>query len=160
LRRAIYPGSFDPVTNGHLDIITRAAAVFDELIVALATNMEKRPMFTVEERVEMLRAVTEPIPKVTVDVFPGLLAEYARAKGAHVIVKGLRAVTDFEFEFQMALMNRQLDPEIETLFMMTAAEHSYLSSSIVKEIASLGGSVSGLVPEAVAKRIADKLARR
>jgi pantetheine-phosphate adenylyltransferase len=132
--------------------------VFDELIVALATNMEKRPMFTVEERVEMLREVTAQIPKVSVDVFPGLLVEYARERGAQVIVKGLRAVTDFEFEFQMALMNRQLDPGIETLFMMSSAEHSYLSSSIVKEIAALGGSVAGSVPESVEGRIAKKVA--
>jgi pantetheine-phosphate adenylyltransferase len=157
VRRAIYPGSFDPVTNGHLDIIARASVVFDELIVALATNMEKLPMFTIEERVEMLREVTSAIPRVSVDVFPGLLVEYAREKAASVIIKGLRAVTDFEIEFQMALMNRQLDPAIETLFMMASPEHSYLSSSIVKEIASLGGSVAGLVPELVEARITNKV---
>ena len=153
VRRAICPGSFDPVTFGHLDVITRAAAIFDEVIVAVAVNLEKNPMFTVAERLEMLREVTAHMPNVVIDQFDGLLVHYAREKQAIAIVKGLRAVTDFVSEFQMALMNRQLDGGMETLFMMASAEHSYLSSSVAKEIASLGGEVTGLVPEVVQKRI-------
>ncbi|MCL6518823.1 MAG: pantetheine-phosphate adenylyltransferase [Armatimonadetes bacterium] len=154
--RAVYPGSFDPVTNGHMDIIKRAASLFDELIVAVAPNIGKKPLFDVVERVEMLREVCRSLPNVRVDSFTGLLVRYAKAQGATVIVKGLRALSDFEFEFEMALMNRRLDSGIETVFMMTNAEYSYLSSSIVREVASFGGSVKGLVPEIVEKRLISK----
>jgi len=147
VKKAIYPGSFDPVTNGHLDVIQRAAILFDEVIVAVSTNIGKSPMFTTEERIEMLREACRHLPNVTVDHFDGLLVRYAAGRNANVIVKGLRALSDFEFEFEMALMNRRLNEGIETVFMMTNAEYSYLSSSIVKEIVSFGGSVEGLVPK-------------
>jgi len=154
---AICPGSFDPVTNGHLDIIERAAKVFGKVIIAVAPNPIKAALFTVEERIEMLREVCSKWSNVEVDSFTGLLVEYAKSRDADVIVKGLRAVSDFEFEFQMALMNRQQEPSIETIFMMTGAEYSYLSSSIVKEVASLGGSVEGLIPEAVLSRLVERI---
>ncbi len=155
--KAVCPGSFDPVTSGHIDVIERAARVFGQVIVAVAPNLTKEPLFTVQERIEMLREATSHLPNVQVDAFQGLLVDYVRRQGATVIVKGLRAVSDFEFEFQMALMNRNQAPEVETVFMMTGAEYSYLSSSIVREIAALGGSVEGLVPEAVGRRLIDKL---
>lgn len=155
---AVYPGSFDPVTGGHSDIIARAARTFDRLIVSVGRNAGKNaPLFTVEERVAMLRDVCAEWPHVTVDSFDGMLVNYARERGATVLIKGLRAVSDFEYEFQMALANRQLAPDIETLFLMTSAEHLYLSSSLVKEIARLGGDVSALVPPAIEKRLRDKL---
>ena len=157
MKRAIYPGSFDPVTNGHLDIVQRAASVFDEVIVAVAVNPGKDPLFTIEERMEMLHQATTGIPNVSIDSLDGLLVRYAQEKQASVIVKGLRALSDFEFEFEMALMNRRLDEGIETVFMMTNAEYSYLSSSIVKEVALLGGSVEGLVPKVVEERLSRKL---
>ncbi len=157
MKRAIYPGSFDPVTNGHLDIVQRAASVFDEVIVAVAVNPGKDPLFTIEERMQMLREATAGIPNVRIDSLDGLLVRYAQDQHAAVIVKGLRALSDFEFEFEMALMNRRLDEGIETVFMMTNAEYSYLSSSIVKEVALLGGSVRGLVPKAVEERLSRKL---
>lgn len=157
VRRAIYPGSFDPVTNGHLDIIERAAGLFDELIVAVSTNIGKSPLFTTDERVEMLREACRHLPNVTVEHFDGLLVRYAADRSANVIVKGLRALSDFEFEFEMALMNRRLDEGIETVFMMTSAEYSYLSSSIVREIASFGGSVEGLVPKIAEEYLKRKL---
>ena len=143
-RRAIYPGSFDPVTNGHLDIVERASGLFDEVIVAVSTDTGKDPLFTTEERVEMLREACRHLSNVRIDSFEGLLVRYAVSQSANVIVKGLRALSDFEFEFEMALMNRRLDEGIETVFMMTNAEYSYLSSSIVKEVAVFGGSVEGL----------------
>lgn len=158
MKKAIYPGSFDPTTNGHLDIIERAASLFDEVVVAVATNIGKNPLFTIEERVEMLQEACRHLPNVTVDRFEGLLVAYAAEQNAHVIVKGLRALSDFEFEFEMALMNRRLDKEAETVFMMTNAEYSYLSSSIIKEVAGFGGSVKGLVPEVVERRLEQKLA--
>ena len=154
---AIVPGSFDPVTNGHLDIIERAAHLFDNVTVAVVINSSKTPMFTLEERVEMLQEVCAHLSNVSVASFDGLLVEYAAQRGANVIVKGLRAVSDFEFELQMALMNRRLSPSVETVFMMTGAEYSYLSSSIVKEIARLGGSVKGLVPNSVTQRLRQKV---
>ncbi len=154
---AVYPGSFDPVTSGHLDIIARAARTFDALIVAVGRNAAKAPLFPAEERLEMLEEVCRPWPNVRVDVFEGMLVSYAREHGARVLIKGLRAVSDFEYEFQMALANRQLAPDIETLFMMTSAEHLYLSSSIVKEIARLGGDVSALVPASVERRLRIRL---
>lgn len=158
--KAVVPGSFDPVTSGHIDVIERAARVFGEVIVALAPNPTKEPLFTVEERIKMLREVTGHVPNVRIDAFDGLLVDYVRSQGAQVIVKGLRAVSDFEFEFQMALMNRKLTPDVETVFMMTGAEYSYLSSSIVREIAALGGSVKGLVPKTVERYLMKKLRRQ
>lgn len=157
---AIYPGSFDPATNGHLDVITRASGLFDRLIVAVGRNSGKSsPLFTPEERVEMLREVSAPLPNVEVTTFDGMLVTFAREQGARVLIKGLRAVSDFEYEFQMALANRQLAPDVETLFLMTSAEHLYLSSSIVKEIARLSGDVSALVPPAVEARLKGALNR-
>ena len=154
---AIVPGSFDPLTNGHIDIIERAAKMFGRVTVAVVINSSKQPMFTLEERVEMLREVCAHLPNVSIGSFEGLLVEYAKQRGARIIVKGLRAVSDFEYELQMALMNRHQCPELETVFMMTGAEYSFLSSSIVKEIARLGGSVEGLVPESVRQRLRDKV---
>ncbi|CEK14667.1 Phosphopantetheine adenylyltransferase [Chthonomonas calidirosea] len=153
---ALVPGSFDPVTNGHLDIIQRAVELFDEVRVVVARNSSKTPLFTVEERLEMLREVCAPLARVSVDSFEGLLVNYALECGATVIVKGLRFVSDFEYELQMALMNRRLNSAIETVFLPTSAPYSDLSSSIVKEIARLGGSVEGLVPEIVQQRLREK----
>jgi pantetheine-phosphate adenylyltransferase len=146
---AIYPGTFDPITNGHLDLIERGARLFDRLIVALLRNADKAPLLTLEERQEVVRRVVEPYPNVSVESFDGLLVDYCRARGARAIVRGLRALSDFEYEFQMALMNRRLEPGVETVFMMPNEAYSYLSSRLVKEVAQLGGDVSGLVPPAV-----------
>ena len=154
---SVYPGSFDPVTNGHLDVIRRAADAFDELIVAVGRNSGKVPLFSVEERVELLREVCEDLSNVSVEPFDGMLVAFAREHGARSLIKGLRAVSDFEYEFQMALANRQLAPDIETLFLMTSAEYLYLSSSIVKEVTRLGGDVSGLVPDPVFRSLRRKL---
>lgn len=156
IRRAIYPGNFDPATNGHLDIIARAASLFDEVIVAVAVNIRKQPLFTIEERVEMLRESCVHLPNVTIDRFDGLTVRYAKSRQANAIVRGLRALSDFEFEFEMALMNRRLNDGIETVFMMTNAEYSYLSSSIIKEVAGFGGSVEGIVPEIVQRYLKKK----
>jgi pantetheine-phosphate adenylyltransferase len=152
-RIAVYPGSFDPVTYGHLDIIRRAAKQFDRLIVSVLNNTSKSPLFSVEERVALLREVTKDLPNVEVDFFRDLLVRYMRSKRAQIIVRGIRSVTDFEYELQMASMNRQLDEGIETIFMMTNPKYSYLSSSIVKEIAKFHGNVSDLVPPAVEKAL-------
>lgn len=152
----IVPGSFDPITNGHLDIIERAARLFEYVLVTVAKNSSKAPMFSLEERMEMVREACAHLPNVSVETFDGLLVEYAHQRGARVLVRGLRAVSDFEYEMQMAHMNRRLYPEIETVFMMTATKHSYLSSRIVKEIARLGGSVEGLVPDSVKQRLREK----
>jgi pantetheine-phosphate adenylyltransferase len=147
---AVYPGSFDPVTSGHFDIICRAAGMFETLIVLVAANSSKAPLFTGEERAELLRQSCAGLPNVRIELLPEtLLVSYVVQSGAKVIVKGLRAVSDFEYEFQMALLNRHLQPKVETIFLMTAAEHAYLSSSIVKEIARLGGDIRGLVPKPV-----------
>ncbi|MDH7600919.1 MAG: pantetheine-phosphate adenylyltransferase [Armatimonadota bacterium] len=154
---AIYPGSFDPVTCGHLDIIERATGVFDHVIVAVARNLEKQPLFTVEERMELLRQACGHLKNVSVDCFDGLTVDYAREKGAKVLIRSLRAVSDFEYELQMALMNKRLNPDVETLFMMTSAEYSFLSSSLVKELAYLGTSVNGLVPKCVEEKLLAKL---
>ena len=155
MRRAIYPGSFDPVTNGHLDVIERARKLFDEVVVAVAINDQKQPLFAPDERLAMLRqAIT--IDAVRVAPMEGLLVEFAASEGAHAVVRGLRAISDFEFEFQMALMNRKLDSEIETIFLMPKEEYTYLSSRIVKEIAKLGGDVSAFVPPLVAEALAKK----
>jgi len=156
LRLAICPGSFDPVTYGHLDIVERAARLFDRVVVVVFTNPQKTPLFSVEERVAMLAESTRHLPNVEVDASDGLLSEYASRRGAQVIVKGLRAVSDFESEFQMARINKKLAPGVETVFMMTSNEYSYLSSSIVKEVARFGGCVRDLVPEAVAARLRAK----
>jgi len=155
---AIYPGSFDPATNGHRDVIARASEIFDSVIVAVGRNSSKTPLFSVEERVELLQEVCRSWENVTVTAFDGMLVDFARRHGARVIVKGLRAVSDFEYEFQMALANRHLAPDVETLFLMTSAEHLYLSSSIVKEIARLDGDLSDLVPDTIKHALQAKFA--
>ncbi|MCR1898156.1 pantetheine-phosphate adenylyltransferase [Irregularibacter muris] len=155
----VYPGSFDPVTNGHLDIIERAANIFDKVIVAVLKNPNKNPFFLVEEKIELLKSTTQHFDNVEIDTFSGLLIDFMKAKNAKVIVKGLRAVSDFEYEFQMALMNRKLAPDVETVFMMTNSQYSYLSSSIIKEVSSFNGCIKGLVPESVEKAIKEKLNR-
>lgn len=154
-RRAIYPGTFDPVTMGHLDIIERSSKLFDEIIVAVLLNINKQPMFSTEERVEMIREVT-PWANVRVGTFEGLLVDYAKEQEAQVIVRGIRAVSDYEYELQMALMNRRLEPGVETVFLMAAEAYSYLSSQLIKEVFKLGGSISGLVPESVERRMREK----
>ena len=155
-RTAVYPGSFDPVTNGHLDIIRRAAKQFDTLIVAVLNNTKKQPLFTVEERTDLLRQVTADIGNVVVDSFRDLLVNYMHMKNAQVIIRGLRAVSDFEYELQMASMNRNLSDRVETFFMMTNPKYSFLSSSIVKEIAQFHGQVTDLVPEPVERALKRK----
>jgi pantetheine-phosphate adenylyltransferase len=154
---AICPGSYDPVTYGHLDLIERAARVFDRLIVAVLRNVQKEPLFPVAERVEMLKEATREFENVEVDVFEGLLVDFARRKNAGVVVRGIRAVSDYEYELQMALMNRKMEPRLETVFMLPAETFSFLSSSLVKEIARLGGSVQGLVPPHVEERLKAKV---
>ena len=157
--RAVYPGSFDPVTNGHLDLVSRAAELFSEVVVAVLDNPEKGGFFPVGERVQMLREATEGFSAVRVDSFDGLLVDYLQAVDARVIVRGLRAISDFEYEFQMALMNRRLAPGIETVYMMPAETYTYLSSRLVREVASLGGSVEGLVPPSSAAALARRFPR-
>lgn len=154
---AIYPGSFDPVTNGHLDIIERTAATFDKVIVAILINSSKTPTFSIEEKIDMLKRATAHIPNVEIEFFDGLLVDFVRKKNAKVIVKGLRAISDFEYEFQMAMLNKSVAPDIETLFMMTSNKYSYLSSSIVKELGRLGASVEEYVPEAIIDNVIEKL---
>src|SRR6202142_586749 len=153
---ALYPGSLDPVTNGHLDLIERGEKMFDHLIVAVLKNVEKEPLFTVPERVDMLREVTKRWDSVEVDVFEGLLVDYARKRGAAVIIRGIRAISDYEFELQMALMNRKLEPRLETVFMLPGETYSYLSAKLVREIAQLGGPLTGLVPPLVEQRLRQK----
>ena len=153
---AIYPGSFDPVTNGHLDLIERAAKIFKRLVVAVLRNTEKAPLFTLPERLEMLREVSSAFPNVEVDSFDGLLTEYARRRQAQVLLRGIRAVSDYEYELQMAMINRRLEPELETVFMVPAVAYSFVSSRLVREIARLGGPVSGLVPPSVESRLRAK----
>jgi pantetheine-phosphate adenylyltransferase len=157
-RLAVYPGSFDPLTNGHVDIISRGARLFDRIVVAILVNAEKAPLFSMAERLEIAREVFRDLPNVEVDTFDGLLVDYVARRGAHVIVRGLRAVSDFEFEFQMALMNRRLNAAIETVFMMPAEQYSYISSRLIKEVFALGGRVHGLVPDTVETRLREKLA--
>jgi pantetheine-phosphate adenylyltransferase len=154
---AIYPGSFDPVTNGHLDLIERGEKMFDKLIVAVLKNVEKQPLFSVAERVEMLKEVTQQWNGVEIDVFEGLLVDYARKRGAAVILRGIRAISDYEFELQMALMNRKLEPRLETVFMLPSETYSYLSAKLVREIAQLRGPLTGLVPTAIEQRLRKKL---
>ena len=158
-RVAVYPGSFDPLTNGHVDIILRGARLFDRIIVAILRNAEKRPLFSPDERVAMAREVFRENEHVDVDAFDGLLVDYASRRGASVIVRGLRAVSDFEFELQMALMNRRLGPDIETVFMMPAEQYTYVSSRLIKEVFALGGPIAGLVPEVVEAHLREKRAR-
>lgn len=160
MRIGVYPGSFDPVTNGHVDIVQRATRLFDQVKVAVGVNPSKRiPLFELEERVALMEQVFAPYPAVQVDRFTGLLVEYALAQGACAVIKGLRAISDFEDEFQQAQMNRRLAPAIDTIFVMTSTEYSYLSSSIVKEIVQYGGTVTGLVPEVVEEALKRKLGR-
>jgi pantetheine-phosphate adenylyltransferase len=154
---AIYPGTFDPVTNGHLDLIGRGEKMFDHLIVAVLRNVEKEPLFSVDERVDMLREVTKQWDSVEVDVFDGLLIDYARKRGGGVILRGIRAISDYEYELQMALMNRKLEPRLETVFMLPAESYSYLSAKLVREIAHLGGPLAGLVPPIVEQRLRSKV---
>ena len=158
--KAVYPGSFDPITNGHVDIIARGLSVFDQVVIAILVNPEKQSLFSVEERVEIIRRTYAGNRRVQVDTFSGLLVDYAVRSGASVIVRGLRAISDFEYEFQMALMNRRLDPRIETVFMMPAEGYSYLSSRLVKEVFQLGGSVRDLVPPIVETRLREKFGSR
>ena len=153
---AVYPGSFDPLTNGHVDIIERGTRLFDRIVVAVLVNASKSPLFSTQERIEILREVFKGRPNVEVDTFDGLLVDYVARRNANVIVRGLRAVSDFETEFQMALMNRRLGPHIETVFMMPAEQYTYISSRLIKEVFSLGGQVRGLVPEVVEARLREK----
>ena len=157
---AVYPGSFDPLTNGHVDIITRGARIFDRIIVSVLINAEKAPLFTMAERVEIARDVFRHVPNVEVDTFEGLLVDYVERRQAQVIVRGLRAVSDFEFEFQMALMNQRLNGRIDTVFMMPAEQYTYTSSRMIKEVFRLGGQVHGLVPDMVEDRLRAKFAAR
>lgn len=159
-RIAIYPGSFDPLTNGHVDIIERGARIFDKIIVAILANVEKTPLFSESERVALIQSVFKDRPNVQVDTFDGLLVDYAQRKQASVLVRGLRAVSDFEYEFQMALMNRHLAPGIETVFMMPAEQYTYISSRLIKEVFMLNGKIDGLVPPIVEERLHAKRADR
>ncbi|CAB1243653.1 pantetheine-phosphate adenylyltransferase [Clostridium sp. MT-14] len=157
MNTAICPGSFDPITNGHLDIINRSAKVFDEVVVGVLINPEKKGLFNVDERVELIKKVVKNIPNVRVESFSGLLIDFMKKKHIKVIVKGLRAVSDFEYEFQMSVMNKKLDPDIETVFMMSSAMNSFLSSSSVKQVAMFGGCIKGLVPEEIIPDIIEKI---
>lgn len=157
MRVAVYPGSFDPLTNGHLDIIERSSKVFDKIVVGVLNNPNKNPMFSVKERIAMIESVTKHLGNVEVDGFEGLLVDFAKAKKATVIVKGLRTVADFEYEFQMALLNKALNPEYETMFLMTDTKYSYISSSMVKELAGFKGDLTGLVPEEIINKIKEKM---
>jgi pantetheine-phosphate adenylyltransferase len=159
IRRAIYPGSFDPITMGHLDIIERSARLFDEVVVALLSNIEKQPMFTTEERVEMIREIV-PLNNVRVGTFEGLLVHYAVQQQAQFVVRGIRAISDYEYELQMALMNRRLEPSVETVFLMAGEAYSYISSRLIKEVFKLGGPINGLVPKLVEERMRAKIASR
>jgi len=156
MRKAIYPGSFDPITRGHLDVIKRAAGLFDELVVAVATNDEKKPLFSRDEKIRLIEESCAGLENVTVDSFTGLVVDYAAEKDALALVRGLRAISDFEFEFQMALMNRQLSPTLETVFLTPKEKYSYISSRLVKEVARLGGDIQSLVPKHVAKALLEK----
>ena len=156
-KTAIYPGTFDPFTNGHIDLIQRSLKIFDEVIVAVAVSLKKKPLFSIEERISLINESIEGFKGASVGTFDSLLVDYARGKKSIALVRGLRAVSDFEYELQMALMNRRLDSNIETVFMMPSEEYTFLSSTIVKEVASFGGSVKGLVPDAVEKALKEKL---
>jgi pantetheine-phosphate adenylyltransferase len=156
-RVAIYPGSFDPITNGHVDILRRALRLFDKVVVGLAENVRKQPLFSSAQRAEMIRASIDDDPRVEIDVFEGLLVDYARKRGAKAIIRGLRAIADFEYEFQFAHMNRHLAPDVETVFLMTSDDSFYVSSSLVKEVATMGGDITRIVPPAVVKALNSKL---
>jgi pantetheine-phosphate adenylyltransferase len=157
-RRAIYPGSFDPLTNGHLDIVERACHIFDEVIVAILINPDKHPMFTVAERIEMLTEVVKPrASQIVIETFEGLLVEYARRRQAHAIIRGVRSTKDYEYELPMILMNRRLNPDVETVLLVASEENSYVSSSLIKEVFLLGGSIEGLVPHPVIERMKDRM---
>ena len=158
--KVIYPGTFDPITYGHLDLIERACRIFSYVLVGVAVNPQKRPLFSIEERVEMVKEVTRGFPKVEVEAFNGLLVDFARKKGIKIILRGVRAISDFEYEFQMALSNRKLAPEIETVFMMPKENYSFLSSKIIKEAAALGADLKEFVPPLVEKRLKEKLWKR
>jgi len=157
---AVYPGSFDPITNGHLDLIQRCAPLVDKLVVSVLRNAHKHPLFTLEERVAMLRSVASPFANVEVDCFDGLLVDYARQKQAKLLLRGIRAISDYEYELQMALMNRRLAPEIETMFMMAGEAYSFISSKLVKEVIGLGGNISGLVPPSVEEKLKQRFQGR
>jgi len=157
--KAIYPGSFDPTTNGHLDVIARAARIFDHLVVAVLNNSEKSALFSVGERVEMLSEAVQQFENVSVATFNGLMVDFARQQQAHAVVRGIRAISDYEYEFQMALMNRRLAPELETVFMMPAEKYSYVSSRLIKEVFRLGGSIEGLVPPNILERLRERARR-
>jgi len=159
MKIGVYPGTFDPITHGHTDIITRSLRVFDKVIVAVASNTGKRPLFDVADRVEMVRIVTKELVQVEVEAFDGLLVQYVRQRGVRAVIRGLRAISDFEHEFQMALINRKLDSAVETVFFMPREEYSYLTSSIIKEVASLGGALKDFVHPEVAKRLRQRLRR-
>lgn len=156
MKTAVYPGSFDPPTNGHLDIIKRAAKIYDHIVVGVLDNLNKKPLFTAQERAEMLKTAAADIPNVSVDIFDGLLVDFVKLKGADVVVKGLRTVADFEYEFQMALLNKALDSNCETVFMMTDTKYSYISSSMVKDVAKLSGDLTGLVPSGIIESVKNK----
>jgi pantetheine-phosphate adenylyltransferase len=156
MRKAIYPGTFDPVTNGHLDIVERAAGLFDQVVIAVAKDNYKNNLFNTEERIRLLESVTKHLENVSIAAFDGLLMDFANSQGANVVVRGLRALSDFEFEFQLSLMNKKLNEKVETVFFMTASEYSFISSSIIKQVACLGGSVCGLVPPVVSQALAKK----
>ena len=160
MRIAIYPGTFDPITNGHLDLVERASQLFDKIIVAVSNNPIKSPLFSVDERTSLVKKTINDLENVVVDCFDGLLVHYAKKQGASAVIRGLRAVSDFEYEFQMALMNRKLMPELETVFLMPSEEYTYINSTIAKEIASLGGDVDGFLPEPVAEALRKKYHKR
>ncbi|HEY3359825.1 MAG TPA: pantetheine-phosphate adenylyltransferase [Polyangia bacterium] len=155
---ALYPGTFDPPTNGHIDIIQRSMNIFDRVVVAIAVNVRKQPLFSTEERMALIQEAVGPVPELEVDAFSGLLVDYVRRRQARVVIRGLRAIADFEYEFQLAHMNRKLAPGVDTVFLPTTQENFYVSSSLVKEIASFGGDVSGVVPDCVAKALSAKFA--
>lgn len=159
MRSAIYPGSFDPLTNGHLSLINRGLKMFDKLIVAIAVNPKKKPLFTVEERKALIREAVKDDPRVEIDDFEGLMVDYAKARQVNVVLRGLRALGDFEFEFQIANMNRRMSPELETVFMMTGEDYFYISSSLIREVASFGGNVEGTVPPNVLAMLKKKFAK-
>jgi pantetheine-phosphate adenylyltransferase len=160
MKIGVYPGTFDPITNGHIDLIRRSLQIFDKVIVAVAPNPKKKPLFDIEERVEMIRESTKDIPNVQIEIFEGLLAEYMKRKGVHAIIRGLRAISDFEHEFMMAQINRKLDSDVETVFLTPSEEFSYITSTAIKEVASYGGIVKDFVPPGVARRLQDHFKKK